>query len=217
MLSFVMCLFVSCSASGEDKSSKNLEAKAETKVYSKFTGNYNKTFDDLHDLHIAAALENGIEPMDTKDDTAKMLNKLVFMPQELYYYKMDKLTHSVPYLVPKASDLLMQICENFSDSLVSKGLPRYKLILTSLTRTNLDVTNLTRRNGNASDNSAHCYGTTFDISWRRFEKINPHEQKELGIDRLKRILGEVLNDLRERDRCYIKHERRQACFHITVR
>ena len=27
----------------------------------------------------------------------------------------------------------------------------------------------------------------------------------------------VLRDLKREDRCYVKHERRQGCFHITVK
>ena len=29
--------------------------------------------------------------------------------------------------------------------------------------------------------------------------------------------SEVLNDLRSQGRCFIKHEKHQGCFHITVR
>ena len=96
-------------------------------------------------------------------------------------------------------------------------MPLYKPIITSITRTNDDVKGLSRRNRNASDNSAHRYGTTIDIAWTRFDKVNPTDSRVLDDGRLKAILGQVLHDLHERDRCYIKHERKQSCFHITVR
>lgn len=193
------------------------ENSTEEKEYTRFNGNYNKTFDDLPDLHIMAAVENGVGPLETRDDTTKYMDKLVRIPNELEIYKVDKLKHSMPFLVPKASELLSHICLNFRDSLISKKMPLYKPIVTSVTRTDDDVKGLSRRNGNASSNSAHRYGTTFDIAWARFEKIDSTDEKTLDDGRLKAILGQVLYDLRERERCYVKHEKKQACFHITVR
>ena len=34
---------------------------------------------------------------------------------------------------------------------------------------------------------------------------------------LKLVLSEVLRDLRKADKCYIKYELKQGCFHITTR
>lgn len=184
-------------------------------VLKKFDGNYSKTFNDLQEAHMEAALKNGITPLETRADTSGCMDKLTRLPMELEVYKMDELTHSIPYLTNHANDLFLDICINFRDSLVRKNIPLHKLILTSVTRTNEDVAKLTKRNNNASENSVHRYATTFDISWRRFEKINPNG-KDISIDKLKKVLGEVLYDLRQQDRCYIKHERKQACFHITV-
>lgn len=206
--------FASCS-SGDEKAVVSEENESDKKI-SRFSGNYNRTFNDLHDLHFEAAVKNGITPLATKDKASQMGEKLVFIPKELPYYKTDSLTHSCPYLVSDAAKLLMDICVNFSDSLESKGMPPYKLVLTSLTRTDEDIKKLTKRNVNASHNSAHCYGTTFDISWRRFVKLNPNTE-EIKEDKLKFVLGQVLHNMREQERCYIKHERKQACFHITVR
>ena len=36
-------------------------------------------------------------------------------------------------------------------------------------------------------------------------------------DTLKYVLSEVLRDMREQGRCYIKYEVKQGCFHMTVR
>jgi len=205
--------FTGCNADNVEKVTTPPE---KTKTV-KFSGNYNKVFNDLHDLHIESAMKNGIKPMAVKGDTINLKDKLVKIPQDLPLYRTDKLTHSVAYLVPKASDLLTEISIGFRDSLISKKIPLHKLILTSLTRTDEDVKGLTKRNINASHNSAHCYGTTFDISWKRFERINPYDEKEVSTSKLKLILGQVLYDLQRSGRCYIKHEKKQACFHITVR
>lgn len=214
-LLFVLLLFSGCHS--ESSTQDGDVGSTEHKQYKRFVGSYNKAFNDLQDLHIEAAKKNGVGPLETRSDTAKYEDLLVRVPEELAIYKIDKLTHSMPLLVPKASQLLVDICLNFRDSLISKNMPLYKPIVTSIIRTNEDVKKLSRRNGNASDNSVHRYGTTFDISWVRYEKINTLDERTLDDGKLKKVLGEVLYDLRERDRCYIKHERKQACFHITVR
>ena len=183
----------------------------------KFSGNYNREFNDLNDLHIVSAIKNGITPLEVRDDTIHQLKKLVRLPDELELYTSYDITHSIPYLVPSAAKLFVDITQAFRDSLYSKELPLYKLTLTSITRTDDDIVRLTRRNINASNNSAHRYGTTFDVSWKRFDKVDHHTQDELLPERLKLVLAQVLFDLKENERCYIKHERQQACFHITVR
>ena len=63
-----------------------------------------------------------------------------------------------------------------------------------------------------SSNSAHLYATTIDITYSRFEGAVP-----VNYDPYKYILAEVLRDLRNDKRCYVKFELKQACFHITVR
>ena len=67
---------------------------------------------------------------------------------------------------------------------------------------------------------AHFYGTTFDVSWKRFQKIEDEDGRPLqdvSADTLKLVLSEVLRDLRKADKCYIKYELKQGCFHITTR
>lgn len=189
----------------------------EPKVYTQFKKGYGVNFNDLPDLHMAAAEENGIPPLTMRADTSKHIGRLIRVPQELEVFRVDDLTHSIPYLVPKASFLLADIGVVFRDSLISKNMPLYKPIVTSVTRTDEDVKKLRRRNVNASENSVHCYATTFDISWSRYEKVDPLDKRELEAWQLKFVLAQVLHDMRQRDRCYVKHERKQACFHITVR
>lgn len=204
-------IFVNCKGNGNSQYSID-----EKDSFTHFGGSYKK-FDDGSELHIDAALKKGIEPMQTRKDTIKYINKMIRLPMELDLFKVDKLTYSVPLLVEDASRLLVKIGVNFRDSLQRKKLPAYKLLITSVTRTQEDVDALTKRNSNASENSAHCYGTTFDISWKRFVKIGVEQAGDPNTDKLKLILAEVLHDLRERSECYVVHERKQACFHITVR
>ena len=133
------------------------------------------------------------------------------------YYEVEELTHSIPYLVPEAAKLLEDIGRNFQDSLRNLNASIYKVKVTSVTRTVDDVKNLKKRNTNSSENSAHQYGTTFDVSWARFTKVDEEDTLNIDRDRLKMVLAMVLRDLKKADRCYVKHERKQGCFHITAR
>ena len=89
------------------------------------------------------------------------------------------------------------------------------MIVTSVLRTNTSIAKLRRRNRNATDMSCHVYGTTFDISWRRFHHSD--STYIMSTEDLKNILGEVLYKMREDGRCYVKFERKQSCYHITTR
>ena len=83
-----------------------------------------------------------------------------------------------------------------------------------------DVAKLRRRNGNATENSCHLYGTTFDICYNRYKTVEapdgPH-RRMVQNDTLKWVLSEVLRDMRQQERCFIKYEVKQGCFHMTVR
>ena len=105
---------------------------------------------------------------------------------------MEKLTHSIPYLIPSAAQLLEDIGHNFQDSLRNLNASVYKIKVTSVTRTVDDVKNLKKRNTNSSQNSAHRYGTTFDVSWARYTKVDESDTLNIDKDRLKMVLAMVL-------------------------
>ena len=216
-LASLLIVLAGCGKGKAETNEQNENPNPVRERKARFTGNYNREFNDLQDVHIVAAMKNGVEPLSSRDDTLKLKKKLVRLPNELELYKMYDLTHSIPFLVPSAAQLLNDISLNFRDSLYSKELPLYRLFVTSVTRTDDDMGGLRRRNGNASENSTHRFGTTFDISWKRFDQIDNDTLRQLSSDRLKLVLGQVLFDLRKQERCYVKHERQQACFHITVR
>ena len=180
---------------------------------------YKRSFGDLNATHLKAAKAIGIQPLSSRKEAERIKGKLVHI-EDNEFYTIDSLTHSIPYLVPKASKLLSDLGSAFNDSLVNKGLNPNRLIVTSVLRTNEDVKRLRRRNTNASNNSAHAYGTTFDISWKRFDKIDFVDERPMQSvrsDTLKLVLSEVLRDFKKHDRCYVKYELRQGCFHITAR
>ena len=180
---------------------------------------YKRSFGDLNDVQLATAKKIGIRPISTREEAEEMKDRLIEIAA-CERYGLDSLTHSIPYLIPQASALLDTIGVNFLDSLENKGLNPNKIIVTSVTRTKDDVKRLRRTNGNASLNSCHFYGTTFDVSWKRFEKVeDPHGRpmQDVSSETLKLVLSEVLRDLRKADRCYVKYELKQGCFHITAR
>lgn len=182
---------------------------------------YKRSFNDLNDVQLTTAKRIGIRPIASREEAedeveSAYLERIASCER----YDVDSLTHSIPYLIPKASALLDTIGVNFLDSLKHKGLNPNKIIVTSVLRTKDDVKRLRRTNGNASLNSCHFYGTTFDISWKRFTKVEHPEgrpMQDVSADTLKLVLSEVLRDLRKADRCYVKYELRQGCFHITAR
>ena len=57
-------------------------------------------------------------------------------------------THSVPYLVPEAADAIHEIGRRFTDSVVARGGSRYRIRITSVTRTPETVRRPRRRNVN---------------------------------------------------------------------
>lgn len=180
---------------------------------------YKRSFPDLNDKHLEVAKAVGIRPLEDREEAESMKEKLTHITDNEFYV-VDSLTHSIPYLVPRASALLDTIGSNFLDSLAAKGLNPNQMIVTSVLRTQSDVKRLRRRNGNASANSAHCFGATFDVSWKRFKKVedeNGRPLQDVGSDTLKLVLSEVLRDLRQAEKCYIKYELKQGCFHITAR
>ncbi|WP_300813767.1 DUF5715 family protein [uncultured Bacteroides sp.] len=180
---------------------------------------YKRSFGDLNETHLKAARAVGIAPLASREEAEAMTGKLAHITtNELY--AVDSLTHSIPYLTYGAAALLDSIGSNFLDSLASKGLNPNKVIVTSVLRTQSDVKRLRRRNLNATSNSAHSYATTFDISWKRFQKVEDPDgrpMQDVSADTLKLVLSEVLRDLKKADECYVKYELKQGCFHITSR
>lgn len=180
---------------------------------------YKVAFPDLQDVQVVAARNWGVQPVANRKQAEKRMSELVFIGSNPYYSIDKKMTSSIPYLVPRAADLLQTIARNFLDSLAAKQLPAHRIVVSSVLRTEEDVARLRRRNGNASEESCHRFGTTFDISHRLFSVVSPpgEERRQVRDDTLKYVLSEVLNDVRRSGRCYVKHEVRQPCFHITVR
>ncbi len=180
--------------------------------------NFSQAFPDTNDLQMSAARRWGIQPVADRQEAEERKAELVYA-SSCPYYDVGRLNSSIPYLVPRAAELLQDIGQSFFDSLQIKGVPLHKIIVTSITRSKADVDRLRKHNPNATENSCHMYATTFDISYNRYRAVQTQQQPRRTVrnDTLKWILSEVLRDKREQGRCYIKYERKQGCFHITVR
>ena len=183
--------------------------------------NYASLFNDQNGVQLKAAARFGIkQPLKNRDAADDVKDGLVRIRSNSHY-SIAKLTHSIPYLTDGAAELLDMIGKNFLDSLESKGLNPNKIIVTSVLRTQEDIKKLQKSgNPNAVNNSAHCYATTFDIAYAYYDKIwfkNFRFCESVEPVTLKKVLGEVLRDLRRQKKCYVKYEVKQRCFHITTR
>ena len=180
---------------------------------------FSRTFPDNNDVQLLAASTHGVEPVADRRDAEKRKKELVFVGASPYFH-VDPLHNSIPYLVPRAAVLLNDIGRAYYDSLQIKGIPLHQIIVTSVLRSRVDVKKLRGYNPNATENSCHLYGTTFDICYNRYKTVSPSEgrpRRAVRNDTLKWVLSEVLRDMREKKRCYVKYEVKQGCFHITVR
>ena len=202
---FISFLFISFCSCLKEKEVNSIQ----------YSGNYNLDFNDKNDFHLESAQSIGILPVENRDE-AEHLKKQLREIKAGKNFEIDELTHSIPFVVPQTELLINKIADNFADSLKSLNAPHYKIIITSITRTKEDVKRLGQKNINASLNSAHMYGTTIDISWKRFIKTGKNKTN-LTDEQLKMVLAMVLRDLKKEGLCYIKHEKKQACFHITAR
>lgn len=185
--------------------------------YSPKVWSYPECFNDSNATQLIAAERNGIQPADNRERVEELvaagqLTNISISP----YYIVEDLTHSMPYLVPKAQLLLNTIGINFVDSLQSKGFELHLPVVTSVLRTSHDIQRLQQGNINSVTNSCHCYGTTVDITYNRFMPLTGQTPTRYD-DNLKKVLAEVLFDLKAQELCYVKYERLQACFHLTVR
>ncbi|MBO5793880.1 MAG: hypothetical protein J6R11_02210 [Bacteroidaceae bacterium] len=180
---------------------------------------FSGTFPDLQDTHAESARRWGVKPVRNRIEAEKRKSELVFIGSNPFYKIDPGMSSSIPYLVPRAAAVLETIARNYLDSLHIKGIPMHKILVSSALRTEEDVERLRRINVNASPESCHRYGTTFDIPYNRYHTVSPPDENRRAVqnDTLKWILAEVLRDARENGMCHIKYEVKQGCFHITTR
>lgn len=179
-------------------------------------GSHGSVFNDSNFLHIDAAEKIGVRDLASVGAIWENSRSLARVETNENIY-LDQLTHSLPYLVPRANRLLNDIGKAFRDSLAARGGGDYRIKVTSVLRSPYQIKRLRRHNVNSIENSAHQYGTTFDISYAKFICNSPTPNPPRTQEDLKNLLAEVVYAMREQGRCYVKYERKQGCFHITAR
>ena len=180
---------------------------------------FSRAFPDLQETHIQSARKWGVPPVRNRMSAEQRKSELVYIGSNPYYKIDPGMSSSIPFLVPHAAKVLETIARNYIDSLYVKGIPLHTILVSSVLRTEEDIEKLRKTNVNASPESCHRYGTTFDIPYNRYHTISPPGQNRRAVqnDTLKWILAEVLRDAREEGLCHIKYEIKQGCFHITAK
>lgn len=181
------------------------------------TFSYKLKFNDLQSKQHAVASAIGLpRPPKDREDAARMRKQLVEIKTNANYI-VDSLTHSVPYLIPSAKRELDSIGAEWADILRRNGLPHYRFYVTSVLRTQEDIKYLQRSgNINSVTQSCHCYGTTFDLAYMRYDKVT-HTRDYMVEDNLKLVLGQVLLNEQRKGHVFVKYEAKQSCFHVTCR
>ena len=218
LLAGLIFAFSACGTKSDDQKPKTDTIIEDTMVfYPGRTFSYKDKFRDTQAKQVQAAQAIGLKtPPQNRQEAAKMRSQLSLIKSNKNYI-VDSLTHSIPYLVPAAAAELERIGAEFADILQRNGLPHYQFNVTSVLRTKEDIKQLQKSgNINATTNSCHNYGTTFDLAYFRFNKVT-RTREYMHQDNLKLVLGQVLLNEQRAGHIYVKYEYKQACFHITVR
>ncbi len=199
----------------ENKKEENTRKEV---IYYRNKLNYKTLFKDINEEHLAMARKVGLDtPPRTRAEIPGNRQLLKIKSNRLY--TIYTLKYSSPYLTRGAANELNAISQAFKDSLRSKNLlDEYRLVVSSVLRSEEDVKNLRKSgNPNASDNSAHCYGTTFDIAYTIYDRDNDEDcESFMQPYELTKVLGEVLLDRKKAGKCLVKYEKKEHCFHITA-
>ena len=209
-------LLTGCAGSGNTQAEPEI-VEDHLVAYPGRTFNYRLKFNDLQVKQHAAASAIGLpRPPKDRDDAARMRKRLVEIKTNDNYI-VDSLTHSVPFLIPSAKRELDSIGAEWADILSRNNLPHYRFYVTSVLRTQEDIKYLQRSgNINSVTQSCHCYGTTFDLAYMRYNKVT-RTRDYMHEDNLKLVLGQVLLNHQRAGKIYVKYEAKQSCFHVTVR
>jgi len=175
---------------------------------------------DPNEIHLIHAQKNGLKKtFSTNEDFLSKIdslkhNSVLIEVTENKFYQIKTLSHSQPYLIPEAVDMLNEIGYRFQKRLHEKKYNNYRFRLTSMLRTEETQNKLSHCNHNATLHSAHLYGTTVDISYKNFynTKTDSVESSYEAVQTLTKVLVEM----RQECKFLAVRERHQSCFHITV-
>jgi hypothetical protein len=130
--------------------------------------------------------------------------------------------------------MILELGQRFHAQLDSLHVPRFRMVITSALRTPEKQAALRRVNRNASKvESAHEFGTTVDVAYRRFAAplgaapINADTVRALADSvltktaglrsaELQAVLGRVIQQMRNEGKLMVMMERSQTVYHMTV-
>ena len=199
----------------------------------------------LNDAHVAAARRNGVGPVRDSAHVAALVGAgdLVRLPDSTRWWVLRDLNSSLPYVTPGTRAALEDIGRRFHARLDERGLPPFRLDVTSVLRTGQQQAALRRRNANAAETtSSHQFGTTLDVAYLSFAapetldhaSLTPPPPRELTsplrrdlttwldtlatrrAPHLEGELGFVLQQLQRDGVVLPLRERSQPVFHITI-
>jgi hypothetical protein len=201
----------------------------------------NKLRRHLLNDHIKAAVKFGIPPIRDNEETdalyksGKLIKVESGADKQFYFYNVRD---DYRYLTPDAAAGLDLLADRFQKNIQKRILsPIVKIAVSSAVRPADYQKGLTRKNFNASIESTHCYGTSFDIFYDDYyvtlpeptsdnstaKKIEETLRRRFGFligDALRRefhsVLMETLIELQEEGIIYAILEKKQRCYHVTV-
>ncbi|MBC6369113.1 DUF5715 family protein [Algoriphagus sp. AK58] len=164
---------------------------------------------DTYEEHLSAAELKGLKLIQNEYELfQRVFERTLVEASSGKGYRVDSLTHSFPYITPESKKVLEELGLAY-EALAGAG---NFFTVSSATRTEEQQKALKRRNRNATDgNSSHSYGVSFDISYIRFNGIREWDAKA------QKNLETVLNHFQQTGKIYVIKERRQSCYHVTVR
>lgn len=193
--------------------------------------------------HLARARALGARATDAAERARFIADgRLIRVPDTTALFVVRDTDPENALLVPAAYALLEEVARRFQAEMEQRGLPPYRLEVSSILRSAEEQAALRRTNPNAAGGtSTHEFGTTLDIAYESFAA--PAELPAAYVARepawlaahtelaaralleraaarksreLTAILGGVLRELQAEGQVYVTLERQQPVFHITV-
>jgi len=125
-------------------------------------------------------------------------------------FRIARLTHSHPWLLPETYQLLQDMGNDFADALEGTASEGSVFRVTSVTRTDSQQRKLRRRNLNATGSkSTHSYGASFDIAF--VDRMDDNTSCGSPTREMERLL----NRYQDAGIIYVIPE--GGCMHITLR
>lgn len=191
--------------------------------------------------HLELADSLGVGPVMSADEIDRLAAAGRLVPLvDTEFYTVRVLEHSAPFVTPDTRELLDRVGRRFREALVEEGLPRYRLTVSSATRTPAFQSDLRSTNRNATTGtSSHEYGVSFDLVYTRWRyEPSPGDSLSIGVahasifdslladrmqalgaeyaDRLFGVLARVLVQVQRDGDALVLLEAEQPVFHVTV-